>query len=291
MGSVQRTDRTDVTQHNTLSLAFLGFGEVGQRFARDLSGRDGIRLAAFDSAHADVRRGPELAAAADRLGVAWARSAPDAGRAADIVISAVTADATEAVAEDAARWLGSAQTYVDLNSAAPQTKQRAAAAVERAGARYVEVAVMAAVLAPGIRVPMLAGGPAAEETSHRLAGLGMNMTVVSATVGHASAIKLCRSIVIKGLEALMVDCAAATRRFDVADEVYASLRKTYPAIDWAALAIDMGERVATHGVRRSAEMHEAAAMLHEAGINADLAEAVADAQARGARAKTGASRR
>jgi 3-hydroxyisobutyrate dehydrogenase-like beta-hydroxyacid dehydrogenase len=130
---------------------------------------------------------------------------------------------------------------------------------------------------------MLIGGPAAQRTADALNALGFAMTPVAETFGRASAIKLCRSIVIKGLEALMVDCAAATSAFQVERDVYASLGATYPSIDWAALAADMGERVATHGVRRAAEMREAAAMLADAGLVPDLAAAVADAQARGAK--------
>jgi 3-hydroxyisobutyrate dehydrogenase-like beta-hydroxyacid dehydrogenase len=144
------------------------------------------------------------------------------------------------------------------------------------------------VLKPGLAVPILAGGPAAEAAARLLNPLGMKLTPVATEHGRASAMKLCRSIVIKGLEALMVDCAAASARWDVADVVYASLGETYPSIDWAALAANMGERVATHGVRRAAEMREAADMLAELGLDDSLARAVADAQQRGARKQAAA---
>jgi 3-hydroxyisobutyrate dehydrogenase-like beta-hydroxyacid dehydrogenase len=130
-------------------------------------------------------------------------------------------------------------------------------------------------------VPILAGGPAAEQASTLLNSFGFNLTPVAAEYGKASAIKLCRSIVIKGLEALIVDCAAAVQRAGIDREVYASLAETFPSIDWAKLASDMAERVATHGVRRSAEMREAAEMFREMGLDDSLARAVADAQARG----------
>jgi 3-hydroxyisobutyrate dehydrogenase-like beta-hydroxyacid dehydrogenase len=142
---------------------------------------------------------------------------------------------------------------------------------------------MGPVRAAGIRVAILAGGAAADNTSALLNGLGFNVTPVAAEHGKASAIKLCRSIVIKGLEALMIDCAAASAKAGVTGEVYASLAETFPSIDWPALADDMAERVATHGIRRSAEMREAAQMLGEMGFDPVLAEAVANAQARGAR--------
>jgi 3-hydroxyisobutyrate dehydrogenase-like beta-hydroxyacid dehydrogenase len=111
----------------------------------------------------------------------------------------------------------------------------------------------------------------------------MNLTPVATEFGRASAMKLCRSIMIKGLEALMVDCAAASEAQDVKDYVFGSLAETFPSIDWPALAENMRERVATHGVRRSAEMFEAGEMLSAIGMDPGLANAVAEAQLRGAR--------
>jgi 3-hydroxyisobutyrate dehydrogenase-like beta-hydroxyacid dehydrogenase len=199
------------------------------------------------------------------------------------VISAVTASEAENVAAGAAAFLRPGQIFLDINSAAPSTKQRAAGHVEAAGAHYVEGAVMAPVLKPGLAVPILAGGPFAEETARLMNGLGMNLTAVSIEHGRASAMKLCRSIMIKGLEALMVDCAAASEGWDVKTEVFASLAGTFPSIDWHALSENMRERVATHGVRRAAEMREAGEMLAALGRNPELALAVADAQLRGAK--------
>jgi 3-hydroxyisobutyrate dehydrogenase-like beta-hydroxyacid dehydrogenase len=265
------------------SIAFIGFGEVGQRFASDLRGGACARIAAYDIVFDDPQLAPKRLAIASALGVDPAADAAAACRGAALVISAVTADAAETVAEQARHYLQPGQIFFDINSAAPSTKQRAARHVEASGAHYVEGAVMGPVRAPGLRVAILAGGPVAERASVLLNGLGFNVTPVAAEHGKASAIKLCRSIVIKGLEALMVDCAAASAKAGVAGEVYASLAETFPSIDWAALAENMAERVATHGLRRSAEMREAAEMLSQMGLAPALAQAVADAQNRGAR--------
>ena len=266
-----------------IAIALIGFGEVGQRFSVDLMVGDDAVITAYDIVFDDPALSPDRLARADRLGVRPAGSGAAACKNARIVISAVTADATEAVAEAARRYLTPAQIFLDVNSAAPATKQRAARHVEASGAHYIEGAVMGPVRVPGIAVPILAGGPAAEEASALLNSLGFDLTPVSTEYGKASAIKLCRSIVIKGLEALLVDCAAAVRSADIDREVYASLAETFPSIDWAKLAGDMAERVATHGIRRSAEMREAAEMLGEMGLDASLARAIADAHARGAR--------
>jgi 3-hydroxyisobutyrate dehydrogenase-like beta-hydroxyacid dehydrogenase len=271
-----------VVTRNATTIAFIGFGEVGKRFARDLIANDGICIAAYDIITDDPARRPVMEEATRAIGVTCATSANSACRGADIVISAVTADKTEAVAADAARFLTAGQIYLDVNSASPSTKKRAAAAVNTSGASYVEAAVMAAVLQPGIRVPILAGGPAAEAAAIRLNKLGMNLTPVASEYGRASAIKLCRSIMIKGIEALMVDCARASRHWDVERDVFGSLGQTFPSILWSDLAHAMAERVAKHGVRRAAEMREAAEMLTEIGLDPALARAVANAQERGA---------
>ncbi|HEV7324240.1 MAG TPA: DUF1932 domain-containing protein [Bosea sp. (in: a-proteobacteria)] len=271
---------------NTAAIAFIGFGEVGQTFSRGLLANDHVAIRAYDLLFGS-EAGSRLEMAAQELGVVRAVSAQDACLGAAFVFSAVTADRAESVATEAASWLKPGQVFVDVNSAAPSTKQRAAEAVIASGADYLEAAVMAPVLKPGPKVAILSGGPKAQAVSEALNGLGMNLTPVSEVYGRASAMKLCRSIVIKGLEALMVDCAAACEAWDVKDPVFASLHATFPSIDFHALAADMRERVATHGVRRSAEMREAAEMLSVASLHPGLAQAIADAQLRGARRKEG----
>ncbi len=270
---------------NTVRLAFIGYGEVGTRFTRDLLQRPDISITAYDILADDPATAAHWQAKARTAGATPFASAAAACADATIVISAVTASEAENVARTAATFLRPGQVLVDVNSASPGTKQRASGYVTAAGADYVEAAVMAPVLAPGIRVPILAGGPRAREISEQLNALGFNMDPVAEEIGRASAMKLCRSIVIKGLEALMVDCAAACKAAGVEDQVFGSLDASYPSINWRKLAEDMGERVATHGVRRSAEMFEAAAMLQEIGVNPGLATAVAEAQLRGARKK------
>jgi 3-hydroxyisobutyrate dehydrogenase-like beta-hydroxyacid dehydrogenase len=272
---------------NVTAIAFIGFGEVGQTFARALAKRDDIQLSAHDILFAHTGGQPLLERAAG-IGVRTETTVAAAMAGARFIVSAVTASQAEEVARDAARHLAPGQIFIDVNSAAPSTKQRAAAHVLASGAGYIECAVMQPVLKPGLAVPILAGGPSAEEAAAILNAFGMNLTPVAAEYGRASAMKLCRSIMIKGLEALMVDCAAASEAQDVKDHVFGSLAETFPSIDWPALAETMRERVATHGVRRSAEMFEAGEMLASIGMNPGLANAVAEAQLRGARPKENA---
>ncbi len=269
----------------TIPLAIIGFGEVGKLFSSQFLARGDISISVYDLAFADADKGPAMLAAASEIGARVASSPADAARNARVVISAVTASSALDVAGEAAGYLHQGQYFFDVNSASPVTKKNAAARVNAAHAKYVEGAVIQPVGGIGIRVPILGGGPFAEELAVLMNGLGMNVTPVTTEPGRASAMKLCRSIVIKGMEAIMVDCAAAAKHWGVEDEVFASLNQTWPSIDFRDLAQYMGERVATHGVRRAAEMREAAMMVEDLGMHPGLAAAIADAQDRGAKKK------
>ncbi len=261
-----------------MKIAFIGYGEVGQIFARELLAGGAAQVCAFDILQGDDAH----MAAATRDGVVLCASVRAAALDADVVISAVTASSVKDVAQDAAEWLAPGQFFFDINSASPGTKTQAAAMIAPTGAFYVEGAVMAPVPGPGIKVQILGGGPQAETLAPKLNALGMNIRPVATEYGRASAMKLCRSIMIKGIEALIVDCAKAARDWNVEDEVYGSLDASYPSIDWRKLAGDMAGRVRQHGIRRGAEMREAAMMVEDLGMTPDLEIAVAAAQERGA---------
>ncbi len=267
---------------NSVNLTIIGFGEVGQTFARDFLARGDVRVSTHDIKFASTDAGPALLEKARVAGVATAESHAAACANADIVISAVTASSALEVAEQAATYLRPGQIFFDINSASPGTKTRAAKAVNACGARYVEGAVMAPVPGPDLKVPILAGGPAAEEAAVILNELGMNVKAVTTEPGRASAMKLCRSIMIKGIEALIVDCARASKDWNVQQEVFASLDASFPGVKFEELARYMAQRVNQHGVRRAAEMREAGMMLDDLGMDGSLSRAVADAQERGA---------
>lgn len=266
------------------TVALIGFGEVGQTFARGLLARDGVQVAAYDLLFDRADVGPDRRAQAQTIGIRAAADAADAARDARVVVSAVTAAAALDVAKAAAGYLRKGQMFLDVNSASPGTKKAAAAHVGAVGADYVEGAVMAAVSGPGLKVPILAGGPAAETAAAILNGLGMNLTPVATEYGRASATKLARSIVMKGLEAILVESTAAARHWGVEADVIASLQNTHPGIDWANVAARCAERVAQHGVRRAAEMREAGDMMAELGLDPTLSRAIAGVQERGAKA-------
>ncbi len=259
-------------------IALIGFGEVGRIFARGFAASSRQSVAAYDILLDQEATAPPLRAAAAAAGAIACDSAAAAAAGARIVISAVTAASARAVAEAAARYLGPGQIFLDLNSVSPETKRASAAAVERSGAAYVEAAVLAAVAPYGLKVPILLGGAAAGELAALLTPTGMRLEIGSAVIGRASAIKMCRSITIKGLEALAVECFLTARHYGVEDAIIASLDETFPQMNWEEKAGYLIGRVVQHGRRRAAEMRESAATIAEAGIAPLLAPATAQRQ-------------
>jgi len=259
-------------------IAIIGFGEVGGIFARDLIASGRHDVAAYDILLDDAESAPRLRDKARTLHVTACASAAEAASGALVAISAVTAASALAVAEAAARFLAPGQLFLDVNSVSPDTKRAAAQAVERSGAHYVEAAVMAAVVPYGLKVPILLGGRQARAIRDLLTPAGMVLEVAAAEIGKASATKMSRSIVMKGLEALIVECLYTARHYGVEDAVLASLGKTYPGLDWEKLGGCWLGRVIEHGRRRAAEMRESAATVAETGIEPLMAMAIAGRQ-------------
>jgi 3-hydroxyisobutyrate dehydrogenase-like beta-hydroxyacid dehydrogenase len=253
----------------------IGYGEVGRHFASGLKSQ-GVWVGAWDR-----KLATEGATRADMLdhargqGVHACADVPSLCHQAHWLISAVTASQTLAVAEEAAAHLRPGTVFLDLNSASPGTKQRAACLIEEAGGRYLEAGVMTSVPPYGIRVPMLLGGPHAEALLPILKTFGMDVRVASEKLGVASATKMCRSVMIKGLEALVLESFTTARHYGVEDAMIATLQETFPGIDWARQGSYFFSRVAQHGRRRAEEMREAAHTVQEAGFEPFMAAAIA----------------
>jgi 3-hydroxyisobutyrate dehydrogenase-like beta-hydroxyacid dehydrogenase len=264
---------------STMQVGLIGYGEVGKIFAKALVDRGVAKVSAFDILLDDPARRTELTAAAERDGVGLAASAAELGHHADLVISAVTARETRNAAAAVAAALRTGAHFLDLNSASPQTKADCGTLVAAAGGRYVEAAVMNSVPPYGIRVPMLLGGPDAAGFAPTLAALGFAATVVSNSLGVASAIKMCRSVIIKGMEAIVIESFLSARKYGVEEHVLASLAETFPGMDWERNGTYFFSRVVQHGRRRAEEMREAAVTVGEAGLEPLMAAATAGRQA------------
>lgn len=256
------------------AITFIGFGEAGGIFAAALARENAVTI--WDK----KLNGPEREAMitkAAQAGVRAAGSLAQALEGASLIFSTVTAGEAAGVAAEAAPLLTAEQYFLDLNSVAPQTK-RQAAGYFKPGA-YVDVAVMAPVPPAGLNTPLLTGGPQAQAVTSLLNSLGFNARYGAERVGSVSAIKMCRSVMIKGLEALTTECLFAAREYGVEEEVLASLHASFPSLGWnAAFPGYLISRVAEHGIRRSEEMEEVVKTLRDAGEEGLMSQATAAAQ-------------
>ena len=262
---------------NQWHVGLVGYGEVGKILAEDLR-KDGVKVSAYD-----IKLGGEHARPlqdhATGIGVALASSTADLAARADFILSAVTASNAVPVAQACAPALKKGTWFLDFNSASPAAKQRAAKLVDWGGGRYVEGAVMTSVPPYRIKVPLLLGGPGTAELAPLINELGFNAKVAGDKLGVASAVKMCRSIMIKGLEAMVIEAFTTARAYGVEDAVLASLKETFPGIDWEKQGAYFFQRVIEHGRRRAEEVREVAETVREAGLTPWSAQGTAERQA------------
>jgi 3-hydroxyisobutyrate dehydrogenase-like beta-hydroxyacid dehydrogenase len=264
------------TEPKAWRVGLVGYGEVGRILAEDLRAQ-GIDVVAYDLRQ-EGTAGAVMREHAQRHGVWLASNHAALADRAELIVSAVTASQTEAVAEAVATGVRSGAIFLDFNSASPSAKQRAAAAIEAAGGRYVEGAVMTSVPPYRIAVPLLLGGPHAADVLPPLNAIGFAARYASDKLGVASATKMCRSIMIKGLEALVIESFSSARAYGVEDAVIASLYETFPGMDWEKQGSYFFQRVIEHGRRRAEELREVANTVRDVGLEPLAATAIAARQ-------------
>jgi 3-hydroxyisobutyrate dehydrogenase-like beta-hydroxyacid dehydrogenase len=260
------------------NVGLIGYGEVGRILAEDLRQQE-VKVAAYDIKLRSDQTGGALRDHAGQHGVTLTASHADLAAQSDFIVSAVTASQAVPVAKACAAAVKQGAWYLDFNSASPGAKQRAAALIDAAGGRYVEGAVMTSVPPYRIKVPLLLGGGDAAALAPQLVELGFVAKVASDKLGVASAVKMCRSVMIKGLEAMVIESFTTARAYGVEDAVLASLKETFPGIDWEKQGAYFFQRVIEHGRRRSEEVREVAETVREAGLTPWSAQGTAERQA------------
>jgi len=266
-----------MTNPKQWTIGLVGYGEVGRILAEDPRKQD-VKVAAYD-----LKLGGNQASAmrehARGHGVELMASHAELAAKADFIISAVTASQAVPVAQSVAPAIRKGVFFLDFNSASPGAKQRAAKLIDAKGGRYVEGAVMTSIPPYRIKVPLLLGGAGAEELAPLLGELGFAAKVASKELGVSSAVKMCRSIMIKGLEAMTIECFTTARAYGVEDAVLASFKETFPGIDWEKQGAYFFQRVIEHGRRRAEEVREVAETVREAGLEPWSAAGTAERQA------------
>lgn len=247
-----------------MRLGFIGFGEAASAIAAGLreEGRN-LAIAAYD-----VARGPLLTERARRCGVVLKESLAELAQSCDVILSLVTAQVALPVAEEVAPHLRAGTVYADLNSCGPHVKaQIGRVLAEKApGVHYASVAVMSAVPALRHRVPLVADGPGARLLQAALQPLGMNVEVLEGPLGTAALLKMCRSVLLKGIEAVFLEGLLAAEKAGLTERVLASLDASFPGKSLREIGTYLVERHGQHGARRAHELHDAVETLEQLGI-------------------------
>jgi 3-hydroxyisobutyrate dehydrogenase-like beta-hydroxyacid dehydrogenase len=259
-----------MTRRNTPRISFVGFGEAGQAIASGLREGGIEQITAWDILF-PTPDGTTLKTAGQQMGVRLAASVDEAVADADIVISAVTAASSLEAAQSVAPHLKGNPYFLDINSVSPGRKQATAKLLD-GKARYVDVAVIAPIHPKRHKTPLLIAGPYAEGIAPLLREMEMTLKVVSPDTGQAAAIKMIRSVMIKGIEALTLECFLAAERAGLVEEVAVSMQNNYPTLDFGQIADYNIERMASHGERRAAEMEESCVTLRELGLDPAMTE-------------------
>jgi 3-hydroxyisobutyrate dehydrogenase-like beta-hydroxyacid dehydrogenase len=266
-----------MANHNTPRLCFIGFGEAGQAIASGLRDTGIETVAAWDVLF-PATEGASLKQAGEAMGARVASSAADAARGADIIVSAVTAASSLEAARSVEPHVTGNPYFLDINSVSPGRKKETEKLLG-SKARYVDVAILAPIHPARHQTPLLLAGPHAETVMPLLIDeLEMCGAIAGDEVGQAAGLKMIRSVMIKGIEALTLECFLAAKRYGIVDEVAASLKNNYPTLDWNKVIEYNIERMASHGVRRADEMDQVAATLRELGIEPLMASATSTRQ-------------
>lgn len=263
-------------------IGLLGFGEAGYHLAAGFREEGVAHISSFDINTDTPGLGERIRQRAYATRVDLVESPSQLAGRSDILLSVVTADSAHTAALQMVPYLAERHFYADLNSVSPETKQQIDRSIGSTGAKFVEAAVMAPLPSHNHKVPILMAGVNAARLTELLAPIGMQLEVISDQIGAASAVKMCRSIVVKGLEALLLECAMGAVHYNADERVFASLEESYPAVNWKELAGYAIGRVIEHGGRRAREMEEVAATLRSAGIKPVMSEATVKTQDWGA---------
>jgi 3-hydroxyisobutyrate dehydrogenase-like beta-hydroxyacid dehydrogenase len=250
------------------AVGVIGLGEAGSAIAAGLREDGTATVRGFDTRSHEPRMAARLADA----DISVVDDLAGLTEGADVVLALTTASSARSVAEAVRPHLGAGQVYADLNSGSPQLKRDVAEIVAPSGCLFVDGAVMSAVPPLRHRVPILLSGPGAQTLLSALDRTGMHLTVVGDEPGTASAVKMFRSLLVKGLEAVLVEFAVGADHYGVTDRVLASMDGTLPMERWSDLATYLVGRSYEHGKRRAQELREVQTTLEEIGLEALVAD-------------------
>jgi 3-hydroxyisobutyrate dehydrogenase-like beta-hydroxyacid dehydrogenase len=257
-------------------LTFIGFGEGAYNIAKGLRQAGINGMAAYDIQWDTPEFGEKIKSRAEEAGVELCSSLEQAVRCSTFILSATSASAAVSVARKALPYMSTEQVYVDINAASPMDMEEIGKLCNEPGIKFCDAAVMGIIPQHGHKVPLILSGNGADEFAAAFRDFGMNIRVLGGNPGGSSAIKMFRSIFMKGLTELLIESFCAADRFGVLPTIVESLNETVCGKSVEDLANSLIPRTLIHAKRRIAEMEDVQKTLHAMGQAYQMSEATAE---------------
>ena len=239
-----------------MNIGFIGYGEAAYNISLGLKGEGVSGIRASDAMIDHPVMGKQVHSRAEQAGVTLIASSKEVAEWADVLFAAVPSSFT-----------------VDVSASTPAIKKAIWEAVQNTGVLFVDAAMLGSLPKDKHKVPITASGNGAEKFQQVMTPYGMKITLAGETAGAASAIKLVRSIFMKGIATLMIEMLQAADAYGVTDEVVASVGKSMDNIPFTSHLDRLVTGSALHCTRRAAEMKGSIALLEEAGLSAEMTTA------------------
>ena len=253
-----------------MNIGFIGYGEAAFNISLGLSGEGVTGIRATDAMMEHEVMGKQVHSRAEQAGVELVSSACEIARWADVLFAAVPSSFTMDVCQEVKGDLRPGQLYVDVSASTPATKEAIWAEIKDTGVFFVDAAMLGSLPKDKHQVPITASGNGAAKFHEVMTSYGMKITLAGEKAGSASAIKLVRSIFMKGIAALMIDTMQAADAYGVSDEIVASLGKSLDGIPFQSHLDRLVTGTALHCTRRAAELKGSVAMQEEAGLSPEM---------------------
>lgn len=253
-----------------MKVGFIGYGEAAYNISLGLGGEGLTGIRANDAMMDHEVMGKQVHSRAEEAGVTLIASAKEVAQWADIIFAAVPSSFTMDVCEEIKDCLGSDKLYVDVSASTPATKEAIWEAIKDTGVLFADAAMLGSLPKDKHKVPITASGNGAAKFQELMTPYGMKITLAGEKAGSASAIKLVRSIFMKGIASLMIEMLQAADAYGVSDEVVASVSKSMDNIPFTSHLDRLVTGSALHCVRRAAELKGSIAMLSEAELSPEM---------------------
>lgn len=263
-------------QGKQIKLGLIGFGEVGSTLGRGFRDEGLIEIAAYDKYAFDGPFSELIQSRAEKANVPLVRSPQELVAQSELIIGVTPGSASVESAQAFAPHLTAAHLFVDFASTTPKVKQTVGAVLKESGVQIADASIMGTPHTDGHRLPILASGPAAQAFLDVMNPWGLKIEYVAGELGAASGIKIMRSVIAKGLEALLVECMLGARRYGIDQAVLASFDKFMATRSFTSMANFLITTGSIHAERRSHEAEMSADALIEAGVDPIMTRATVE---------------